>query len=143
MQTLQLLRGPRDRGAVFGRARAHLRSGALLACAVLGEVDCFDSRAGRIGPAPERAKIGTTLYLSRAVLVQRGERFVTIERERLVMPAGEDRPGPVVRDVVELEILDEQELWRELQAAGLTPEPTRAIAATEEHSGSDVVIARA
>jgi SAM-dependent methyltransferase len=143
MQTLQLLRGAAERGALFEHARDHLRPGALLACALVTEVDCFDSRSGRLGPSPERVKIGSTLYLSRAVRVQRDDSFVRIERDRLVLPAGEEQPEPAAQDVVELEIVAEQQLWDELRAAGLVPEPTRRIAETEEHSGSDVVIAHA
>jgi SAM-dependent methyltransferase len=142
MQTLQLLRGAAERGALFEHAREHSRTGALLACALVTEVDCFDSRSGRLGPSPERVKIGSTLYLSRAVRVQRDERFVRIERERLVLPSGEQQPEPAAQDVVELEILAEQQLWAELRAAGLAPEPTRRIAETDEHSGSEVVIGR-
>ena len=50
---------------------------------------------------------------------------------------------PVEHDVIELEIVSERELARELLAAGLHPEPTRMIAETDEHSGSEVILARA
>jgi hypothetical protein len=73
--------------------------------------------------------------------VERRERFIRIERERLVMPSGDAEPSPVEDDLVELEILTELQLAGELRAAGLTPEPIRTIAETDEHSGSEVVLA--
>jgi SAM-dependent methyltransferase len=141
MQTLQLLRGPDERAALFRRAREHLRPGARLACAIVSEVDCFDSRAGGLGPSPERVKLGDALYLSRAVRVQRREQFIRIERERLVLPSGGAPPSPVEHDVVELEILTEAGLAQELRAAGLDPEPARTIGETYEHSASEVILA--
>ena len=143
MQTLQLLRGAAERGGLFAGARRHLRAGGLLACAIVSDVDCFDNRAGDLGPSPERVKLGSTLYLSRAVRVTRDEHFLRIERERLVLPAGDGEPAPVEHDLIELEVVSERELAEELSAAGLHPEPTRTIAETEEHSGSEVILARA
>jgi SAM-dependent methyltransferase len=143
MQTLQLLRGAEQRRSLFAAARAHLRDGALLACAIVDQVDDFDSLDGGLGPPPERASIGSTLYLSRAIRVHRGERFIGIERERLALPDGDGPRPPAERDVVELEIVTAAELWAEMRAAGLEPEQSRTIAETEEHSGSEVVIGRA
>jgi SAM-dependent methyltransferase len=141
MQTLQLLRGASERGALFARAREHLRPGARLAFAIVSDVDCFDSRAGGLGPSPERVKLGAALYLSRAVRVQRREGFIRIDRERLIVPSGDAEHAPIEHDLVELEILGEQELFQELHAAGLHPEATRTIAETDEHSGSEVILA--
>ncbi len=145
MQTVQLLRGRAERAALFANARAHLRADGALACAIVTAVDEFDSRAGRRGPAPERMRVGERLYMSRAILVETRERLIRIERERLVLPEGEDaaEPAPVEHDLVELEILTVPELTRELSAAGLRPQAPREILQTEEHSGSTVVIARA
>ncbi|HEX4435450.1 MAG TPA: class I SAM-dependent methyltransferase [Solirubrobacteraceae bacterium] len=142
MQTLQLLRGASERRALFAAARAHLRPGGLLALAIVTDVDPFDSRTGDLGPAPERATIVGGTYLSRAVQVECRERFIRIERERLVMPPGGERP-PAEIDVIELERLDELELWAEGRAEELLPEPTVTIPETDEHSGSEVVMLRA
>jgi SAM-dependent methyltransferase len=141
MQTVQLLRGAGERTAMFTRARRHLRPGARLAVAIVSEVDLFDSTAGGLGPSPERIELAGALYLSRAVRVQRRDGFIRIDRERLVIPAGDAEPDPIEHDVVELEVLTEPQLTSELRAAGLTPEPTRAIAETYEHSGSEVILA--
>lgn len=143
MQTIQLLRGAEQRRSLFVQARAHLRAGGLLACAIVTEVDPFDSLAGGLGPSPERVRVGGALYVSRAIRVQSLERFIRIERERLATEAEGPPPGPPEQDVVELERLTEQQLHEEARAAGLSAEPSRTIAETDEHTGSEVVIFRA
>ena len=143
MQTLQLLRGPAERRALFTHAREHLREGGLLACAIVSDVDEFDSLDGGLGPSPERTKIGPTLYLSRAVRVRRSRGTITIERERLIVADGDETPAVPEHDVVELEVLPLDRLGVELTDAGLEPQPIRTIAETEDHSGSEVVIGRA
>lgn len=143
MQTLQLLSGAAERGGLFRSVRAHLREGSLLACAIVGEVDEFDSREGGLGPSPERVEIDGRLYMSRAVRVAREDGRFAIERERLTIAPVEEPAAPIEHDRIELEILEEATLWAELRAAGFSPEPTRTIAETDEHSGSEVVIARA
>jgi SAM-dependent methyltransferase len=143
MQTLQLLRGESERRALFAAARTHLRPGGLLAFAIVTDVDPFDSRTGGLGPSPERATIAGSTYLSRAVQVQALERFIRIERERLVIPASGEGRAPAEIDVIELERLDELELWSEGRAEDLLAEPTVTIPETDEHSGSEVVILRA
>ena len=140
MQTLQLLRGSAERRGLFACVRAHVREGALIACALVGEVDEFDSRAGGLGPSPERVEIGGSLYMSRAVRVGRENGAFVIDRERLVIGSGDRPPAPTEHDRVELQILEERSLWEELRAAGFEPGPTRWIAETDEHSGSEVVI---
>jgi SAM-dependent methyltransferase len=143
MQTLQLLRGATERRALFASARTHMRPGGLLAFAIVTDVDPFDSRAGSLGPSPECAVIAGDTYLSRAIRVQCLERFVRIERERLVIPAGGGERTSAEINVIELERLDELELWAEGRAEDLLAEPTVTIAETDEHSGSDVVMLRA
>jgi SAM-dependent methyltransferase len=144
MQTLQLLRGRGERAAVFQRARAHLRPGALLACAIVTEVESFDSRNGSLGPSPERTCIEGELYVSRAIRVHSGERMITIERERFLDP-GPDSPTPPLApelDVIELERITEAQLHEEARALGLRPEPGVRIDETEDHTGSEVVVFR-
>jgi SAM-dependent methyltransferase len=138
MQTLQLLGGPQERIAAFACAAAHLRPGALLACAIVTDVEAFDARGGRAGPVPEQIRIAGTHYESRAVLVQVDSRAIRIEREHSI--DGQLEPG---RDVVELAQVEETQLWEEARAAGLQPEPSHEIAATFEHTASTVVVLRA
>jgi SAM-dependent methyltransferase len=143
MQTIQLLRGAEQRRLLFAAARAHMRAGALLACALVSDVEPFDSVEGGLGPSPERVRIDGTLYLSRAIRVALDERFIRIERERLVVPTAATSRQPLQRDVVELERVTPQQLWEEARSVGLSPEPTRTIAETADHAGSEVVMLRA
>jgi SAM-dependent methyltransferase len=142
MQTIQLLGGARGRAAFLSRARAHLRPGGLLACAIVTEIESFDCTAGDLGPLPEIASAGNVNYISRAVRVSAGRGSLRIERERSVHAPGDpaSAAGSPVREVVELDRLSAAQLEREGRAAGLSAAGTRAIAATSEHSGSVVVM---
>jgi SAM-dependent methyltransferase len=155
MQTIQLLGGAGGRMRFLRRARARLRPGGLLACAILGELDPFDCSDGAIGPAAERATLDGSLYLSRALRVaETGERVV-IERERRILPEHapppswpfrreqDERDGPAERNVIELDAVSAAALLREGAEAGLQPRPTRELPPTDEHVGSSVVMLRA
>jgi SAM-dependent methyltransferase len=155
MQTLQLLGGAQQRGEFFTRARAHMRRGALLACAIVTDLEPFDCSAGDIGPSPESAVLAGGRYISRATRVQVRSGAITIERERLILAEGvsaasagatgiaaQARAVPE-RNVIELDRVSVAELEHEGARAGLTAAGTRAIAATEEHVGSAVVMLRA
>ncbi len=149
MQTVQLLGGPAGRSAFLRAARAHLRPGGLLACALVTELEAFDCREDGPGPSPESALIGERAYSSQALKVELGERRITIERERRI--TNEPQPGErrssveqsVQRNVIELDRLSARELEREAAAVGLRCEPVRTIAPTDEHTGSTVVMLRA
>jgi len=146
MQTVQLLGGPVGRLEFLRRARAHLRPGGALVCAIATEIEPFDCDAGDVGPSPEIARVGGTTYISRATRVRVGRRVVRIERERAVLagedPAAQEQPA-WVRDVVELDRVSVGQLQREGREAGLTEAGTRAIPATEEHTASVAVMFRA
>jgi SAM-dependent methyltransferase len=146
MQTVQLLGGQAGREAFLRRARAHLRPTGLLACAIVTELDPFDCSAGDAGPSQEIARVDATLYISRATRVQVRRHGIRIERERTLVPAGQAVASVHAlreHNVVELDRLSAAQLEREGAAAGLTPEPARSVAATEDHVGSVVVILRA
>jgi SAM-dependent methyltransferase len=156
MQTIQLLGGAEQRISFLRCAREHVRPGAAIALAILGELDTFDCSNGRIGPVAERAYADGLLYLSRAIRVSETADLVEIERERRVMlpeagarsagsagaqPAASER-GPEI-DLIELDLLSVASLEAEGAEAGLRAEPAREIAATDEHVGSWVVMLRA
>jgi SAM-dependent methyltransferase len=155
MQTIQLLGGAEGRMRFLRRARAHLRPGGLLACAILGELDPFDCSDGAIGPAAERATLDGSLYLSRALRVAETDRRVVIERERRILPEHapapswpfrreqDEREGLAERDVIELDTVSVAALLQEGAEAGLQPQPTRELPPTDEHVGSSVVMLRA
>ncbi len=93
MQTVQLLGGAAERAAFLRCARAHLRPGGLLACAIVTELEPFDVADGSPGPPPETAHIGETLYVSRATSVRVLPRRIVIERERRMAPSGAGEPS--------------------------------------------------
>jgi SAM-dependent methyltransferase len=169
MQTIQLLGGAEQRIAFLRCARDHVRPGAAIALAILGELDTFDCSSGGIGPAAERAYVDGLLYLSRAIRVSETAERVEIERERRVLLGEADRAGRSVAssgestdrgvagrqraaaarqelrpevDLIELDRVSGASLRREAAAAGLRAERTREIAATDEHVGSSVVMLR-
>jgi SAM-dependent methyltransferase len=147
MQTLQLLRGAQERRAMFAGAAAHVRTGALVACAIVTRADTFDALDGQLGPSPDRMAVGERAYFSRPLSVRVVEGTIRIERERVVLPAhgaGSDAwRAEGERDVVELAVVTEQGLWSESAAEGLRAEPTRLIGETDEHTASEVVMLRA
>ncbi|MFI5038123.1 MAG: class I SAM-dependent methyltransferase [Solirubrobacterales bacterium] len=155
MQTIQLLGGSAQRGAFLRRARAHLRPGGLLACAILARVEPFDCADGQIGPPPERTRLDGLLYVSRPTRVALLERTVVIERDRRVfaprptgatVAAGDEDAGVELsaeHDVIALDRVSAAELEREAIAAGLRPEPARDVPSTADHAGSTVVMLRA
>jgi SAM-dependent methyltransferase len=154
MQTIQLLGGSAARVRALRRARAHLRPGGLLACAILDTIEPFDCAGGDTGPAPETAWVNGSLYVSRPTRVAERGGSVLIEREREIL-AG--RAGPLaaqvpgrsgpgrrsMRDVVALDRVSAAELEREALDAGLRPERAREVAPTDDHAGSAVVMLRA
>jgi SAM-dependent methyltransferase len=143
MQTVQLLGGTDRRVEFLRHARAHLRPGALLVCAIATEIEPFDCDAGDLGPSPEIARVDGVSYISRTTRVRVSRRTVRIERERAVLAGAE---GPMraqpgwVRDVIELDRVTVSQLEREGRTAGLAPAGTRVIAATEEHTASVAVM---
>jgi SAM-dependent methyltransferase len=158
MQTVQLLGGRPGRLAFLRAARAHLRRGGALACAIATALEPFDCARGDPTPVPDRMRVGGVLYVSRPTRVQVRRGSVLIERERLLVALGSDARGgdacggdgrsagpveAVERSVIELDRLSPAQLRREASEVGLRPEPTRRIPASEEHTGSAVVVLRA
>jgi SAM-dependent methyltransferase len=153
MQTVQLLGGSAGRIAFLRRARAHLRPGGLLACAIVTTLEPFDCAEGDVGPSAEIAHVDGLLYVSRAVRVCALRRGFLIERERRILPPG--KPGSsgvstapavetaAVRSVIELDRMSASQLECEALQAGLRPQPKREVAPTDDHVGSAVVMLHA
>jgi SAM-dependent methyltransferase len=143
MQTIQLLGGAAGRLAFLRRARQHLRPGGLLACAIVSQIDAFDCAAGDLGPSPEVARIDGVNYVSRATRVHVDARTVRIERERSIFSAEQAATGtqpPAERDLIELDRVSVTQLRHEGHQAGLEFTGMRAIPATRDHVGSEVVL---
>jgi SAM-dependent methyltransferase len=148
MQAVQLLGGPAGRLAFLRRARAHLRPGGLLACALVAGLEPFDCTGGGAAPSAEEAVIDGVRYVSQALRVQISGDAIEIERERLAFAASDPAvagapPMTRERDVVALDRLRPGQLAREGAAAGLRAQAPRSIVATDEHTGSTVVVLRA
>jgi SAM-dependent methyltransferase len=141
MQTVQLLGGSGERVAFLRRARAHLRPGGLLACAIVTDLEPFDCGAGDAGPSPDLARFDGEVYVSRAVRVSVRMGSILIEREREILARGRARASE--RDVIELARVSLAQLEREGREAGFACAEARSIAATEEHVGSAVVMLHA
>lgn len=125
MQTVQLLH---DRAAFLRAARAHLEPGGVLAAAVTDELEPFE---GPLVPPDRRGR-----YVSQPVAVRMLDDVVRLERER-------DDGTRRTFDVIELARISPRGLEREGREAGLTPERSRRVEATEDHVGSEVVMLRA
>jgi SAM-dependent methyltransferase len=135
MQTVQLLGGSVGRTAFLRQVRAHLRPGALLACALVSELDPFDCTDGGLGPSPETCHIDGVHYTSQATRVQAARHTILIERHRRTSGS-----STIAQDLIELDRIGTTELEREGIAAGLRPAPARRIPTTADHAGSDVVM---
>jgi SAM-dependent methyltransferase len=149
MQTVQLLGASAGRMAFLRCARAHLRAGGLLACALVTDLEQFDRAAADVLPLPEELQLDGRRYRSQPIRLQVGTHTVTIERERTILACSDDAEADTVQsphseyDLVELDRLSAAQLEREGAAAGLRPETPRAIAATPEYSAGVVVMLRA
>ncbi|HEV7586272.1 MAG TPA: class I SAM-dependent methyltransferase [Solirubrobacteraceae bacterium] len=141
MQTVQLLGGSAGRAEFLSRARAHLRPGGLLACAIVTDFECFDCTQDEAGPTPETVVLDGRTYVSRPLRVSADDDRMLIERERSVRDTGQETPPQ--RDLIELDLVTVRQLEREALDAGLRPAAPRRIAATDEHLASDVVMLRA
>jgi SAM-dependent methyltransferase len=152
MQTIQLLGGSSGRSAFLRAAAANVRSGGLIACAILGELEPFDCSLSELGPTPERTIVDGLLYESRALRVAESRTHVVIERERRIVrassaeasarTAASDAEISRERDTIELDRVELSTIEREARAAGLTPRQPLSIAATDEHVGSVVAVLR-
>jgi len=144
MHTLQLF-GAREQRAAFLRcARAHMRARGLLAVAILPDAEPFDREGGQLPPAPETASVEGLRFISSPTRVAVGEDTIVIERERTVQRGGRGARAILASEYerVELARLSAAQLRVEIAAAGFRPVPTRSVPATDEHVGSEVVIAR-
>ncbi len=142
MQTIQLLGGGDGRVKFLRGARAHLRAGAVLACAIVTELEPFECEPGQPAPTPETVRVGEVEYSSQATAVRLEESRIRIERVRTIAGA----PGADVtseRNAIELDRVSAMELAAEGREAGFEVDGVREIAATEEHVGGEVVLLRA
>jgi len=124
MQTVQLLGGSAGRAGLLRDARASLRPGGLLACALADALEGFDA-AHTEPPLPVALEDdGTTIERIRQTVSPQGAR--TAEGDAIV-----------------LDKLDADTLEAEGLAAGFASADRRFVDMTDEHVGSEVVLLRA
>jgi SAM-dependent methyltransferase len=141
MQTIQLLGGAEGRAAFLRCAHRHLASGGALAVAIAEVLDLYEVVDGMPMPMPDVREVEGVVYSSQptAVRADRGG-FVLERRRETVGPAGE---MTVEENVIRLDRLTVRGLEREGVAAGFEPGGRAHVPATEDYSGSEVVILRA
>jgi SAM-dependent methyltransferase len=138
MQVVQLLG---DRPAFLATARRHLAAGGLVAIAFADELEAFEPEEGRAGlPEPDLGKRDGWRFVSQPVAVRDLGDRVRIERVRVALAPDGTRERS--DDAIELARVDGALLAAEGRAAGLQPEPSRQIDATDEHIGTEVVMLR-
>jgi len=145
MHTIQLLGNEEQRGAFLRCAHAHLRPRGLLGVALLPDAEPFDVALGHVGPVPESKTVDGLRFISTPTRVTVAPDAIVIERERGIRPLAE-RGESAVTPTLERDVLarvSASQLHAEAGAAGFARVSTRRVRATEEHVGSDVVIARA
>jgi SAM-dependent methyltransferase len=137
MQTVQLLP---ERAGFLAAARRALLPGGLLAIAIAAELEDFGELDVEL-PPPDFAAFGDWRFASQPTAVRALPGATRIERvRRTIAPDGAVSEQD---DVIELAALTVAGLEAEGRSAGFTPEPARAIAPTDAHVGSEVVLLRA
>ena len=139
-QTLQLLGGPSGRGAFLRCARAHLRSGGLLAAALADAMDCFDDEH-ELAPPPQSRVILGVLYSSQLLRVVADEGRAAIHRRREIVRAPDRSETQEV--VVHLDRVSAEQVAAEAREVGFIPEPPLLIEETDQYLGSTVIVLRA
>ena len=140
MQTLQLLGGSSGRGAFLRCARAHLRSGGLLAAALADAMDCFDDEH-ELAPPPQSRVILGVLYSSQLLRVVADEGRAAIHRRREIVRAPDRSETQEV--VVHLDRVSAEQVAAEAREVGFIPEPPLLIEETDQYLGSTVIVLRA
>jgi SAM-dependent methyltransferase len=141
MQTVQLLGGREGRGRFLRCARRHLRRGGVLAVAIAPALELYEVIDGLPAPLPDIGERDGVVYSSMPMAVRVDRRGFVLERQReVVAPNGE---RTVERNLVRLDRVTVAGLEREGRAAGFTPVGRESVPATDDYSGSEVVILRA
>jgi SAM-dependent methyltransferase len=141
MQTIQLLGGREGRGRFLRRAHGHLRDGGALAVAIATALELYEVTEGLPAPLPDIGERDGVVYSSTPLAVRVDRRGFVLERRRERVAATGDRT--VERNLVRLDRLTVAGLEHEGRTAGFTPADRATVPATDEYSGSEVVILRA
>jgi SAM-dependent methyltransferase len=141
MQTIQLLGGPEGRASFLRCARRHLTPGGALAVAIAEVLDLYEVVDGMPMPLPDVREVDGIVYSSQPTAVRAdGAGFVLERRREIVSLAGD---MTVEENVIRLDRLTMRGFEREGVAAGFARGGRAHVPATEDYSGSEVVILRA
>jgi SAM-dependent methyltransferase len=141
MQTIQLLAGAEGRAAFLRCAHQHLTPGGVLAVAIVEVLDLYEVVDDMAMPLPDVREYDGTVYSSQPTAVRADRSGFVLERRReTVTPSGER----IVEDnLIRLDRLPATRLEREGATAGFTAVAREHVPATDDYSGSEVVVLRA
>lgn len=144
LQTIQLLGGAAGRARFLQAARRHLRPGGILACSIVSELASYGA-GDEPAPPAEHVRRDGRLYVSHAAAMRVRADTIEVDRWRLVMGEGgrPDVAAAAATEVLRLARFTAAQLEAEGRAVGLTPLRRRAIQATEQFLGSELVLLRA
>ena len=141
MQTIQLLGGVEGRARFLACARRHLQPGGVLAAAISEVLDLYEVVDDFAAPLPDIRETDGIVYSSQPTAIRAdGEGFVLERRREIVDLAGE---RTVEENVIRLDRLTVRGLQREGETAGFARAGRARVPATEDYSGSEVVMLRA
>jgi SAM-dependent methyltransferase len=141
MQTIQLLGSVEGRSAFLRCAHRHMAPGGVLAAAISEVLDLYEVVDDFTAPLPDVREYDGVVYSSQPLAVRAdGEGFVLERRRETVGVAGE---RTVEDNVIRLDRVTVRGLQREAHDAGWQPAGRARVPATNDYSGSEVVILRA
>jgi SAM-dependent methyltransferase len=142
MQLVQLFDGSEERLSMLASAAAHLRPGGLFAGALmdLGEEPLGDEY---VPPVPDMREVEGWVYSSQPVGLRPVDSggAISLDRVRTTVAPGGERTS--TSSEIRLQLLSADVFEEEVAAAGLVLAGRRAVAPTEDHVGSVVVLAHA
>jgi SAM-dependent methyltransferase len=141
MQTIQLLGGVEGRVRFLQCAHRHVTAGGVLAVAIAEVLDLYEVVDDMAMPLPDVREEDGFVYSSQPTAVRADHDGFVLERRReTVSPAGE---RTVEDNVIRLDRLTARGLEREGEAVGFTRGGRAHVPATEDYSGSEVVVLHA
>ena len=135
MQLLQLLQDDSERASCLRCVRDHLESGGIAALAI---VESMPEAVEGAAPVPDAREVDGWVYSSLPLGAALNDGAIAVRRLRqTVSPQGELSEE---LDEVRLALVSADQLEAEARSVGLRPAGRRAIAATDDHVGSTVVL---
>jgi hypothetical protein len=141
MQTIQLLGGPEGRGSFLRCAHRHMEPGGALAIAIAEVLDLYEVVDGMPMPLPDVREVDGIVYSSQPTAVRADGSGFVLERRREIVSLEGDMT--VEENVIRLDRLTVRGLEREGVEAGFERGGRAHVPATEDYSGSEVVVLRA